>query len=45
VGDPSGEDEAVAPALQRGGDVIDDLGVAGVVGHEGAVDRLERVGR
>ena len=45
VGDPSGEDEAVAPAPQGGGDVVDDLGVAGLVDGQCAVHLGERARR
>ena len=45
MGDPPGEDEAVAPAGQGGGDVVDDLGVAGLVGDQRTVDLGERTRR
>jgi hypothetical protein len=44
VGCPLGQQQAVPAAFQRGDDVIDDLGEAGVVGDEVAVDGRHAAG-
>ena len=44
MGDPSGEDEAVASFREREGNIGDDLLVAGQIRDEGSVNLSERVG-
>jgi hypothetical protein len=44
VGCPLGEQQAVTAPIQRGDHVVDDLGEAGVVGHEIAVDGRHTAG-